>query len=191
MGDDIVAAMGTPLRAPVDGVLTYDHSDPDGYGLDAVVTGSDKTFYRLAHMSATVTGLATGATVKEGQVIGFVGDSGDATGPHCHFEVHPLGGAGIDPKPILDAWNKAAIAGVPALIAAITATPATTALPPVAIVLPLPQVALSPPRAVATPIRKLASGTPVGLAVIALLALLATAGGAVVTHRPGRRPAHE
>lgn len=118
MGIDIDAPSGTPLRAPVAGVLTYDTTDPDGYGIAAIVTQPDGTYYLMAHMSATVKGLADGSHVEQGQVVGFVGQTGDATGPHCHFEVHPHGGAAVDGKPILDAWQAQAIAAAPALIAA-------------------------------------------------------------------------
>jgi murein DD-endopeptidase MepM/ murein hydrolase activator NlpD len=183
--------MGTPLRAPIDGVLSYDHNDPEGYGLDAIVTGPDKTWYRLAHMSATVAGLTTGAVVKEGQVIGFVGASGDATGPHCHFEVHPRGGAGVDPKAILDAWQAAAIAAAPALIKSLMPTPNSISPPATAAVpVALPAAGtFSPPLRLSAPGPKRPAARPVGLALLALVALLATGSGAFVLHRP--RPAPE
>ena len=129
-GIDIVAAPGTPLRSPTDGTLTYSNSDPDGYGLTAIVTQSDHTTFVMAHMSATVLGLASGAAVRTGQVVGFVGETGDATGPHCHFEVHPRGGAGIDGKPLLDHWLAQAEAAAPGLIAAYQGAP-SAAEPPV------------------------------------------------------------
>ncbi|MHB1784757.1 MAG: M23 family metallopeptidase [Acidimicrobiales bacterium] len=116
-GIDIVAPLGTPIRAPSDGILNYSTTDPDGYGLTAIVTQSDGTYYVMAHMSAVVRGLTGNQAVHTGQVIGFVGDSGDATGPHCHFEIHPLGGPGIDAKPILDLWQLQAASNAPALIA--------------------------------------------------------------------------
>ncbi len=118
MGDDIIAASGTPLRAPATGQLTYSNSDPNGYGLTALVTQPDATYYLMAHMSATVQGLTSGSAVTQGQIVGFVGATGDATGPHSHFEVHPQGGAGVDPKPILDQWQAQAIAAIPAVLAA-------------------------------------------------------------------------
>lgn len=118
MGDDIIAPSGTPLRAPATGQLTYSNSDPNGYGLTALVTQPDGTYYLMAHMSATVQGLTSGSPVTQGQIVGFVGATGDASGPHCHFEVHPQGGAGVDPKPILDQWQAQAIAAIPAVLAA-------------------------------------------------------------------------
>ena len=117
-GIDIDAAQGTPLRSPTDGVLVYSNSDPDGYGLTAVVTQPDGTTYVMAHMSATVLGLSNGSQVRTGQVVGFVGSSGDATGPHCHFEVHPHGGPGVDGKTLLDLWLQQALDAAPALITA-------------------------------------------------------------------------
>jgi hypothetical protein len=179
-GDDIVAAMGTPIRAPIDGVLKYDTSDPLGYGLDAVVTGPDKTFYILAHMSATVTGLATGSAVKQGQVVGFIGQTGDATGPHCHFEVHPQGGAGVDPKAILDSWQKAAIAAAPALIQAVKLSrePNITAADiPLQVLLPVPQAYAAPLPAVAVPAdqdHQPGAGSLAGPALLALICLVAS-----------------
>jgi murein DD-endopeptidase MepM/ murein hydrolase activator NlpD len=177
-GDDIICALGTPIRSPIDGVLKYDSSDPKGYGLAAIITGPDKTFYLNGHLSATVTGLATGSAVKQGQVIGFVGATGDATGPHDHFEVHPFGGAGVDPKPILDAWQAAAMKALPALISALKGTPDVTppTVAPLQIALPTPPAAFSQPLPVSTRNHQPAEKSLAGLALVGLLALLASSG---------------
>jgi murein DD-endopeptidase MepM/ murein hydrolase activator NlpD len=175
-GIDIDAAMGTPLRSPVDGVLTYDTSDPTGYGLDAIVTAPDKTFYRMAHMSATVSGLSTGSVVKSGQVIGFVGSSGNSTGPHCHFEIHPQGGAGIDAKPILDQWLANAIKAAPALILSLQPSPSSTAPSPPTIPAAIPAPASLFPSIPLLPLPVAHRAAPppslVGLALMGLLALV-------------------
>jgi hypothetical protein len=73
----------------------------------------------MAHLKSFNHDLGNGAAVKQGQVIGYNGDSGNAQGgaPHVHFEVHPRGGAAVNPKPFLDAWVGDALAKVPALIA--------------------------------------------------------------------------
>jgi len=135
-GIDIEAAEGTPLRSPANGILTYSDSDPQGYGLTALVTQTDGTTYLLAHMSATVLGLANGDQVTQGQVIGFVGETGDATGPHLDFEVHPHGGPAIDAKPILDEFLAAAIGAAPRLIAEYEGQPAPTAAVAAAVAAP-------------------------------------------------------
>lgn len=185
-GIDIDAALGTPIRAPVAGTLNYDTTDPDGYGLAADVTGADKTEYVMAHMSATVTGLHSGSTVTQGQIIGFVGDSGDATGPHCHFEVHPGGGAGINAMPILNAWLTTAIQALPALITSLEPTSSTssTAVGPLQLALPANSGAIPHSLAITLAKPKTAAGSMAGLGLVALLALLAASSLSFVRFRP-------
>jgi hypothetical protein len=113
-GEDLVSACGTPLRSPTDGTLRVG-SDPAG-GNTVEVVQPDRTYFYLAHLSAWVLGQASGQAVRTGQVIGFVGQTGSATGCHLHLEVHPLGGAAVDPKPFVDAWVADAVARAPALI---------------------------------------------------------------------------
>ena len=144
-GIDISAPAGTPLRSPADGTLTYSDADPEGYGLTALVTQTDGTVYLLAHMSATVLGLDSGATVTQGQIIGFVGATGDSTGPHLDFEIHPHGGAAIDAKPILDGYIAAAIEAAPGLIARYEGSAASPADAPI-VSIPAPGPTLPPAR---------------------------------------------
>jgi murein DD-endopeptidase MepM/ murein hydrolase activator NlpD len=116
-GNDIFAAEGTPVRAPADGVLRQ-LTEPVG-GTDVFVTIPDGTYFFGAHLSAYVAGQKSGDHVKAGEVIGFVGSTGDAAGgaSHLHFEIHPKGGTAVDPKSYLDQWIKDAIANAPAVIA--------------------------------------------------------------------------
>lgn len=191
-GVDIVAAPGTPLRSPTAGVLSYSDSDPDGYGLTALVTAPDRTVYVLAHMSATVLGLSSGSTVQQGQVIGFVGSSGDATGPHCHFEIHPAGGAGVDPTPILDRWVAAATAAAPGLIQAFatgSTAPTPTTAPVVPQSVPAPVPAPQAPRVRASTAAGGGPGSrwPSGGAALGVGLGALVAAGAVVAERRIRR----
>ncbi len=84
-GNDILAPAGTPIYAPFDGVA---HSDSNTLGgLVVFVEGRFGRVYN-AHLSA-LSGNSNGPVVA-GEIIGYVGDSGDATGiPHDHFEFHP------------------------------------------------------------------------------------------------------
>ena len=117
-GTDIFAARGTPVRAPFNGTVRFDEGGLGGKG--AYVTTADGTYYYMAHLDSFSPKFRSGQAVKQGDVVGFVGDSGNAQGgsPHVHFEIHPRGGAAVNPKPILDAWLNEAITNASALLAA-------------------------------------------------------------------------
>jgi murein DD-endopeptidase MepM/ murein hydrolase activator NlpD len=129
LGTDVFAAAGTPLRAPVDGIAET-HQDPLG-GLSVRVVMPDRTYFYLAHLSGLVEGFTNGMAVETGDIVGYVGDSGNARGgaPHVHVGVYPKGGPPVDPKPILDQFLAEATARVPELIAQYRAAhPVTDAL---------------------------------------------------------------
>jgi murein DD-endopeptidase MepM/ murein hydrolase activator NlpD len=103
-GMDIFAERGTPVRATVDGVVRDIKKTPIG-GRIAYVTSPDGTYYYYAHLDKWAPGLVDGKSVIAGEIIGFVGRTGNAetTPPHVHFEIHPLGGAPISPFFTIDA----------------------------------------------------------------------------------------
>jgi murein DD-endopeptidase MepM/ murein hydrolase activator NlpD len=104
-GCDVMAVTGTPLVAVEDGVLTsYGGGDPLG-GLSLFLKGTSGYSYYYAHLSAFAPGLAQGDTVTAGEVIGFVGSTGDAAAPHVHFEIHDPDGQVLDSYGLLKtAW---------------------------------------------------------------------------------------
>ncbi|MEY2454964.1 MAG: hypothetical protein QOK06_58 [Acidimicrobiaceae bacterium] len=102
VGCDVAAAEGTKLFAAERGVITSMLGGGLG-GTGLFLKGESGTSYYYAHLSAYADGLHTGQVVDAGDLVGFVGHTGDAFGPHLHFEVHPGGGAPIDPYPILKA----------------------------------------------------------------------------------------
>lgn len=116
-GLDIFADFGTPIRAPDKGVVTR-LSDGASGGIGIWTRGSDGTNYYFAHLQARVKGIHVGMPVKTGQVIGFVGDSGNARGgaPHLHFEI--LRPHEIPPKPSVDRWLDQAIKAAPGWVKA-------------------------------------------------------------------------
>ena len=104
-GVDIIANRGTPLLAVSDGVITRTYnvatSALSGNGLR--LTAADGTYFFYAHLDSIAPGIAAGTAVKAGQVIGFVGSTGNTNTNHLHFEVHPKGGAPVNPFPIVKA----------------------------------------------------------------------------------------
>ncbi len=106
MGIDIAAANGTPVVAVMDGhISSMDHAGAGGIELFLTTARGDSFLY--CHFSRYAQGLHVGQKVQAGQVIAYVGATGDATGPHLHFEIHPGGGAAINPYPYLQAWRAA------------------------------------------------------------------------------------
>ena len=99
MGVDILAPIGTPLRAYESGTVTrMNHSSLGGISL--YMTGASGNQYYYTHLSGYVSGISPGGKVSPGQHIGYVGDTGNAAGiPHLHWEVRPGGGANVNPYP--------------------------------------------------------------------------------------------
>jgi murein DD-endopeptidase MepM/ murein hydrolase activator NlpD len=89
-GIDMVAATGTPIVAPVSGVVAHG-ADPLG-GNNFTLQGSDGRFYYGAHLS----GYGQAGSVAAGTVVGYVGETGHAFGAHLHIEIH-VGGVPINP----------------------------------------------------------------------------------------------
>lgn len=89
-GNDILAPYGTPIVAPFDGSAASSSSSTGG--LSVTVSGGQGSAIMM-HMSA----FGTLGSVQAGTVVGYVGTSGNASGPHTHFEWHPGGGGAVDP----------------------------------------------------------------------------------------------
>ena len=84
-GVDYAASTGTPIKATSDGKIVH-RGKKGGYGNTIIVQHGSKYSTLYAHMSKYRSGLTTGSRVKQGQIIGYVGSSGLATGPHLHYE---------------------------------------------------------------------------------------------------------
>jgi len=112
-GNDVFAPLGAPVLAVTDGTLFLVGWNTIGGNRFWLRDLQGNEFY-YAHLSAFSPLARNGAHVKAGDVIGFVGNTGDAAGTptHLHFEIHPtaLLGMGydgvIDPYPYLLAWQK-------------------------------------------------------------------------------------
>jgi murein DD-endopeptidase MepM/ murein hydrolase activator NlpD len=94
-GVDFAAPRGTPILAAGNGVVEEIERN-SGYGNMTVIrhTNGYETLY--AHQTGYAKGLAVGARVRQGQVIGYVGSTGLSTGPHLHFEIR-INGKPVDP----------------------------------------------------------------------------------------------
>ena len=109
-GQDTFAKCGTPLVAARGGVVKFKqyHSAAGHY----IVIDGDNEGYDYAYMHLRDASLVDeGDHVYTGQPIGFVGDTGRASGCHLHFEIWKApgwysGGTAVDPLPLLKAWDK-------------------------------------------------------------------------------------
>ena len=116
MGTDVFAAHGTPVRAPVDGTVTSGSGSLGG--LFVKVFQPDGTYFYMAHLSGLVEGFQEGMAVKTGDIVGYVGNSGNArtTPPHVHLGIYTAGRDATDPKPILDQMLADALAALPGVV---------------------------------------------------------------------------
>jgi len=120
-GNDIMAARKSPAVAAESGTVEFWTTSATA-GCMLYLHGVSGATYLYIHLNNDLTagndnrgkciagvsyakGLKNGAHVQAGQLVGYVGDSGDANGihPHLHFEVHPKGGSAVDPYPYLQA----------------------------------------------------------------------------------------
>lgn len=85
-GTDFAAPIGTPILAAGDGTIVR-ASRYGSYGNYVRIRHSNGFETAYAHMSRFARGTQTGASVRQGQVIGYVGTTGRSTGPHLHYEV--------------------------------------------------------------------------------------------------------
>lgn len=102
-GTDVMGARGLALYATNDGVISKVSTGGRLGGNAIYVKLPNGTYFYYAHLDSFAPGMAAGVPVKAGQIIGYVGSTGDAGTPHLHFEVHPFGGAAVNPYTILKA----------------------------------------------------------------------------------------
>lgn len=97
-GLDLAGPSGSTIVSVAAGTVTSAGYE-GAYGNRTVVTLEDGTEIWYAHQSRIA--VTAGDVVSPGQVIGYTGSTGNVTGPHLHLEVHPGGGAAVDPEPVL------------------------------------------------------------------------------------------
>jgi murein DD-endopeptidase MepM/ murein hydrolase activator NlpD len=99
-GTDMLALWGTPLVAVVDGVIRHDVDDLGGVGV--WLDGTDGVSYYYAHLSRWE---GENRIVARGEIIGYVGDTGNAAGgpPHLHFGIRATHGEMVNPYPTVRA----------------------------------------------------------------------------------------
>lgn len=99
-GLDLSASQGVEIRAAHDGTVAYSGNSLRGYGNMVVLKGADGLVTVYGHNRSNK--VKKGQSVKRGQVIGYVGKTGRASGPHLHFETRVLDAKGkyvpVDPK---------------------------------------------------------------------------------------------
>lgn len=115
-GQDVLAGEGTPVVAPMGGTVLTTSYQAGGAGYYAVEHTDAGFDFMFAHCQAGSLAVGVGQGVTAGQELCRVGQTGDATGPHLHFEMwvggwQAAGGHPIDPLPYLQAWERPGAAG--------------------------------------------------------------------------------
>jgi len=105
LGVDIIAARGQEVYAVATGRISqiYRNSPGSLSGNGLKIARPDGTYFFYAHLQRLAPGIGLGTPVTAGQVVGFVGRTGNAATPHLHFEVHPRGGSAVNPTPLVRA----------------------------------------------------------------------------------------
>jgi murein DD-endopeptidase MepM/ murein hydrolase activator NlpD len=108
-GQDLMAADGTPVVTPLNGIVAFVDYQKDGAGHYVVVNTDDGRALFFAHLKTNSITVAVGTRVVSGSTIAAVGSTGSSTGPHLHFEIweggwRDRGGRAVDPLPQLQAW---------------------------------------------------------------------------------------
>ena len=97
-GNDFATPVGTPLVAMSSGTVTFVGQD-GGYGNKIEIEYWDGTVSWYAHLNNF--NVSVGQQVSPGDLVGTTGNTGSSTGPHLHLEIHPGGGAAVNPAPWL------------------------------------------------------------------------------------------
>ncbi|MET0603974.1 MAG: M23 family metallopeptidase [Baekduia sp.] len=111
-GQDVIAAEGTPVVAPLAGTIIARDYQPSAAGFYLAMDAADGRSFFFAHCQKDTFAVTVGQAVAAGQQLCRVGQTGDASGPHLHFEIW-IGGwrrdktsAPVDPLAQLLAWDK-------------------------------------------------------------------------------------
>ena len=105
IGVDIVGPKGLAIYAVTDGTITKMYGAESKLSGNALrLTAADSTYFFYAHLDSFAPGITVGSVVKAGQIVGYMGASGNAGGnSHLHFEIHPGGGEAVNPYPVVKA----------------------------------------------------------------------------------------
>lgn len=98
-GTDYAAPKGTPVRATSDGVVTWAARN-GSFGKLIVLQHRGQFETKYAHLNDYAAGIKKGSRVRQGEIIGYVGQTGGATGPHLHYEFL-IGGVHKDPSTVV------------------------------------------------------------------------------------------
>ena len=98
-GVDIAGPIGTPIFAAASGVVIFAGVSPEGLGNLVTIRHGDGSLSLYAHNERIL--VRKGQQVQQGEQISEMGSTGNSTGPHLHFEIHPQGRSAVNPRAFL------------------------------------------------------------------------------------------